>query len=216
MKPIILLSLLLAAPIILDAQMGRFNIGLEYSYAFSRVTEPRFHPFNTRGFYPSGNIFIKGDYTIMKNMDITLGAGYLVTKEMDKLPFGLLPDTDLTEIYSTHEYFVIPAGIKYHFGSFYIHPELGLAFQERHLIENISYTINQNSTQISGTIFESQLTTYNRITIPVFLTIGNEIDLGKIKLLLGIKSYYSMNSIYTVPLRPSRYYGFGVMAGVSF
>jgi hypothetical protein len=61
------------------AQTNRFTIGIEYCPSFSNVTSPR--PYSDEGFRVSHNAFIKADFEVKTNLQLTLGAGILNTRQ---------------------------------------------------------------------------------------------------------------------------------------
>jgi hypothetical protein len=199
----------------LFSQLDKFDIGIEYSLGFSKVADG-FNSFSNTGFHGAGNVFFKFDYPLSNKLDLTIGAGYLVTKEHQRLLFNFDPDDDFDERLLSHHYFVIPIGIKYRIGTFFINPEIGLALQDKHLGELSTFEFGPNSISSTRSSFQDPNSLYHPITIPAFLSFGNEFDFGMVKVLFGIKSYFSLTSKSDVFERTGNYYGIGVMTGVKF
>lgn len=213
MRTIIVLLILLAIGQTNLKAQRKLSIGLEMATGISEVTAP-FGFRDDEGLRRASNLFLNGGLRINKKTEVTLGIGYLVTSDFEQHLFGFTDDVDFIEITSRHEYIVIPAGIRLTFGSFYLHPEIGLGIGNRHLINHNNFILDGNSASITGTSFESQA--YRRFSQPLFLSFGNEIDLNSIKLLRGVKCYYSINDLSEI-LRPTgHYFGIGIVTGVKF
>lgn len=124
-------------------------------------------------------------------------------------------DIHLIESVRTHHYVVMPVGFKYYIGSFFINPEIGLAY-------NLNNTTQQTTFLTNGTVHQQRFNdefnnrTNNNFTFPLFLTMGNEFKLGSLSLMVGVKGYYSLNKISDAGLRSNRYYGFGLVTGLKF
>lgn len=209
---LLLIPLLLAFN--LRAQSKKWEAGTELSVALSNVTNPPFFPHPAGGFQVSQNIFVKGGYSIKDRLWLTGGAGYLATDQVETLLLGFNPGANQTQINSSHHYIVFPIGVKYFLGSFFINPELSIAFENGHYFETEEYYFSENSVTILGsTSFLRDGVAFNSVTYPVFLNFGNEFNLGKIKLIVGFKGYYSLNNIGATT-NERHYYGFGLMTGV--
>lgn len=197
------------------AQDKKFSVGLEYSPNITDVTNEFFYNDAGSSFYLGHNAFIKGDYRLNKHFSLTLGIGYLNTKQGGNLFLNGQQDISLIQKRLSHDYLVIPVGIKYKLGPFFIHPEIGLAWK-------LGTFVRQTSFLTDGSIIEQTYkevyTTdpYSKITTPMFLTIGTEMDFKGFSLLLGVKGYHSMSDISNLGFFPSHYYGAGMVAGIKF
>jgi hypothetical protein len=190
-----------------------FQLSLEYSPSFSSVT----NSFDNDGLRFSQNGFIKMESRLSKNISLTGGFGYMETKNSRlHIFFADFAHDKIEHVYS-HRYVVAPVGVKVHFGSFYIQPEVGLAY-------NFSNITSQTTHFTSGIILRTRFNdtvnhaSNNKFTTPLFLTIGNEFKIGTTTLLVGLKSYYSLNPMASSELDPKRkrYYGFGLLTGLRF
>ena len=214
MKTLLLSILLISIDISLNAQTNRFHFGIEYSPNFSNVTDLR-NDINY-GYRISHNIFLKTEYSLTKRFDITAGFGYLNTREFSSLSFGGQLDIERVDVIYNTNYLALPLGLKYNFGSFYIQPEVAIAY-------NFDNTDLQRSYASSGATGKTRWkddinTRYNhQFTAPCFLTLGHKIDLKYGSILFGVKGYYSLNKIGSdYGIRGKHYYGFGVMTGLRF
>ena len=194
------------------AQINKFTVGLEYSLSFSNVTSP--FTFSEERFMVSHNAFIKSGYVLKTNLQLTFGGGFLNTRQFRSSELVGPQDVKKIESYRNHNYFVVPVGLQYNFGSFYINPEVGIGIDMGHPVKQVTYFNDGSIIELHGRIIFFQ---NNEITFPVFLNFGNEFDLGNWKILLGAKAYYSLSKISTGPMSlPEHYYGFGIVTGVKF
>lgn len=205
------LSLLITAGY---AQKNTFGASLELSPSFSTVHSKTFFDLGPTKYFLSGNVFAKGFYGLTNHFDLSLGIGFLSTKEFRQFPFGFDGATHIDD-YSSHQYFVIPAGIRCHFGAFFLNPEIGLAIGIGHPTTRSSYIQTENTISGSVTSFNfPNSPLYNKVTVPLMLNFGGEVKTGFCKLLFGAKMYYSLNDVSTY--NKGKYLGFGVMTGVKF
>ncbi len=161
------------------------------------------------------NAFLKGELSLNKHLSLTTGVGFLNTKQYDKLFLNGQLDIALIESHRSHEYMVIPVGFKYRFGQFYVQPEIGMAWNQVNYVEQRSYLTNGSviTQKYEDNLIPDQ---YNKITVPAFLTIGSEFDLGTFSILFGIKGYYSFSDISNRTPWPEKYFGVGMMTGIKF
>ena len=207
----------------------KFSWSLEYSPSFSNITTPTSFSatsspiFQKNGFRIGHNIFLKADFKLFENLFLTTGVGLLNTTEHASIflngtsALGL-PDVNKIESYRYHNFLVVPIGLKYKIGTFFINPEIAIgfklsrpSFQITHLADG---SVVKNRYNISQDLWG-----YKNLTVPLMLTVGKEIPMGPVKLLLGAKGYYSLTKLkYDMPRSQpsSHYFGFGIMAGVKF
>jgi len=216
MKSSIFIILLTVFAIQLSGQK-KFSVGFELSMGISEATGTRFGLPKNEGFQIGRNAFLRGGCRIRKNMDLTLGLGYLVAREHELSFFGIPnADVDFTEFFRSHQYIVIPAGMQYHFGSFYLNPEFGIAFSTEHLVSQFDYMLRDNGLSISGTEGQSPDFLYRKVSLPIFLNFGSEIDVKSVKIVIGVKGYYSLNTLSEFFFPSDHYYGVGIVTGVKF
>ncbi len=214
MKSNFLLLLLICSTVQLLGQR-KFSASLELSAGISESTQPGFSFIPNEGVQSGRNAFLKGGYNATSNLEITLGLGYMNINAVE-YAFFASDEIDFTQTLISHRYIVVPAGLKYHFGSFYVNPEIGVAFSNDHLVSQSVFLINNHSSQVSGFGSESIDFGYNKITVPLFLNLGTEFDVKPVKILFGIKAYYSLNKMSDILTFSRNYYGVGLMTGVKF
>jgi len=109
----------------------------------------------------------------------------------------------------------VPLGVKFYFGKFYIHPEIGLGYN---IFNNTKTTTNFSDGTSKSETITSRIPTgeFNKITIPSFISIGREFALAKKIFSVGIKGYYGLNSVVSDVPRNARYYGLGFLFGMKF
>jgi hypothetical protein len=214
----ILFLLTLFVSTALFGQSGRFNFSAEYSPNFSNVTGPVYiytGYFKNQGFRLAHNAFLKSGFRLNKNLDITAGLGYLNAREYDLLLLDGQLDIENIESVRTHHYLSVPVGLRYRIGSFYVHPEMGIAINFDNTTQQTSYLTNGISVrQRHQDDFNNRYN--NKITLPVYFTVGHEFDLGYCSMLLGLKGYYSLNKIADIGLQARHYYGVGIVTGLKF
>ena len=152
------LSIILLIQVV-AAQTNKFSIGIEYCPSFSNVTSPR--PYSDEGFRVSHNAFIKTDFEVKTNLQLTLGAGILNTRQFQSLDFADLQDIKKIDFYINHNYFVVPFGLKYNFGSFYINPEASFAIDVGHPVKQITYFSDGEIVEEHSISFRVPVTVHN-------------------------------------------------------
>jgi hypothetical protein len=200
-------------------QDNRFSIGLEYSPNFVNSTGPDyFNGSSENEFRLAQNAFLLAQYRLAGNLHVSAGFGYLETREFHSFDVPPSNQYDLYKIESHlfHHYLVAPVGLEYKFGSFYVRPEIGIGWN----VSNTSldtYYIGSPSAGGSGTQKhkdENNIHNINSMTYPLMFSFGHEAKLKSCTLILGVKSYYSLNSIGSTYRESGHYYGFGVSFGV--
>jgi len=200
---------------VMFGQENRFSIGLEYSPNFSNTTTPYYLEDN--GFRIAHNAFLLAEYRLVGHLHVTAGFGYLESREFQALN---IPDNQFEffriESHLFHHYIVAPVGLEYKFGSFYLRPEIGIGWN----VSNTSLDTYYEGTPSSYSIVtqknkdEDNIRGVNTMTYPLFFSFGHEIDLQSCTLILGVKSYYSLNEIGRRYGISGHSYGFGVSFGV--
>ena len=208
----IILLMIISATV--HGQLKKWELSLELSPTVSNVTNRAWLNGVAR-FEPSYNAFIKAGYRINPRVVATYGFGYLAVKEYSRLPFGITGTGDFTEQLTNHHYYVGTLGMKFNFGSFFINPEIGIAFARAHHVISDEYSFGDNL-DVERSRFVTRSGLERSITFPAILSFGNEFDLGSVKLLLGVKSYYSLNTVRRFGNNNGKYFGFGVMTGMRF
>ena len=213
MKGLLVISILSMTFFSVSAQTKGIKFGVEYSPNLTNVIPDI--PHTIPGFRLAHNAFFKTEFKISHNISLTTGLGYLNARSFDRIMLGSFMDISVIESVRTHHYVVLPIGLKYNIGSFFIYPEIGLAY-------NLNNTTQQTTFLTNGTLHQQRFDDEfnnrdnNDFTFPLFLTIGNEFKIGSYSLLVGLKGYYSLNKVANEGLRANRYYGFGLVTGLKF
>lgn len=220
MKAYYLILLFTCFTLSLAAQDRKFNVGLDMSLSLSATTR-KFGNAADYGMRFSQNLFVKSGYYVTRNMEVTAGFGLLTTRQFEAIEF--IPDIDRIELDHSHRYLVIPFGIKYHFGSFYVHPEIGIGADAGHPTRQYTFTTTMGPTFNLNSVIVQQFNAsdhffgYRDYSLPLFLTLGSEFDLGVVSMILGVKGYYSLSTLKESQFGPpEHYYGVGVVTGVKF
>ncbi len=217
MKPTFLAFFALALCSHVSGQMDKFTVGLEYSPNFTSVTQPYgSQSGNSDGaFRFANNLFLKGGYKLTNNLYATGAIGLLGTRDFEAVDFGGQLEIEKLESNRFHSYVVAPIGFTYYLGSFYISPEIGMGW-------NVSSRNKNHWYYTDGSVIEIEhkdkdnIDNINETTYPLFLSFGNEIRMKSYSILLGVKGYYSLNSLGERASNAGHYYGFGVVTGVRF
>jgi len=197
------------------SQSNKFTFGFEVSPNFTNIDRNSLYAlwYPEYGFRPAFNMDIKAEYQASKHLVITAGVGYLTTREFVILDTNL-QDIERIESDRFHSYVFLPAGVKYYFGDFFISPEIGIGWNTANTTKTTYRRSNGYSSSKGDDI--NNLYKVNAVTYPIFFSFGNDIDMKSYSISLGVKAYYSLNSVGNDDSNYGHYYGFGVLAGVSF
>jgi hypothetical protein len=201
---------------VMFGQSNRFGIGLEYSPNFCNTTIPYYEHDN--GFRIAQNAFLLAQYQLIGQLHVTAGIGYLEARVFQSadVPPGNQYDLYKIESHVFHHYMVVPVGLEYKFGSFFLRPEIGIGW----LLGNTSLDTYYTGSPSDGSSFTQKNKDPDNhrdidpMTYPLMLSFGHEVNLKSCTLILGVKSYYSLNAIGNRYTESGHYYGFGVSLGV--
>jgi hypothetical protein len=214
MKNILLTFLMLSFFSHLSGQGNKMFVSLEYSPNFTSTTNP-FGISNNGTFRFASNIFAKAGYRVTRNLYANAGIGYLNTKDFFSADFNAQSEYDRIEQLRRHAYVITPVGFTYFMGSFFVSPEIGIGWNVSNSMKDVIYLQDGSSTG-NEWVDEHNIYDVNEATYPLLLSIGNEIKFNSWSLMLGMKGYYSLNSIGQRATNAGHYYGFGIMTGVKF
>ena len=134
-----------------------------------------------------------------------------VSGQMNKFNIGLEYSPNFTSVSQPYGSPLADSDL----GSFYISPEVGIGWNVSN--RNKSYWYYTDGSELeSDYIDKDNIDNINETTYPLFLSIGNEIRMKSYSILLGVKGYYSLNSLGQRASNAGHYYGFGVVTGVRF
>ena len=162
----------------------------------------------------SHNGFIKVEFPLNKLLRLTTGAGFLTAHDHDYRD-GEMPDVVSITTYWSYHYATIPAGIKYQLGRFSINPEISLAYNfnnsnQQFYSDTIGYGHKAEPDQFPIT------PEIKRFAVPVILSLGYDIPLGKTNLIFGLKGHYGLNNFSNNSPIPKHFYGVGLMTAIKF
>jgi len=191
---------------------------LTYSFDYTPTNSKITYGLMEQDFKFSHQFFIKAGYGFSRKTNLTVGLGYMNVNEMRTINLDGQLDIEYIESFIHRNYIIAPVGVKYSMGSFFIHPEIGFGIN----VYNVGPPVKQISYLSNGEVVVQRYNDnfsnreYNRFTFPAYLTIGKEINLKKTTLLLGLKGYYSLESIAEYGFQQQHYLGFGASLGVRF
>lgn len=190
-------------------QDNKFSFRFEYVPSYSLLT----NPYLSSDYKLSFQIGLGVDYELKEKITYTMGLFFLNTGETLNSSYeGATGTIDAIYRYNFN-YLTIPLGLKFNFNSFYVHPEIGFAFSFLDRYKKILIDPAGEKEVMVDDEYPSG-GELNNVTFPLMLTVGNELDLGKLHLLLGIKGTYGLNPVWNKWVRDRHYYSFGLLLGV--
>lgn len=153
----------------------------------------------------SHNVFIKTELASARSSRFTLGMGFLRSHIIGRDYSGQNGYKD-QEIHSYIDYLVFPGGIKFSFGSLYIHPEIAATYN--YSLTFNSFLVDENMNRIDGSENHYSSQRYFEVLFASLMTIGYEIKIGSISVLTGTKGYLAFNNNYV------NTFGIGLMVGL--
>ncbi len=195
------------------AQERKLGVSFDYSPMFTRVNLAS----NDPSFTLSHQAFVKLHIPVADQWRLLGGLGYLTTGERDDRTDNRLG----TNIVSSNNWFLlhylsIPLGIQYRPNSFFVNLELGFNIYLDSKRTTITEYTNQPAQISEGPLVLRSGTSFNTLTLPLYVTLGQVIDLGGVELNLGLHAYWSINGIVDDPVITNRYYGIGPIVMVQF
>ena len=211
MKIASLIILMLGCNVLLQSQGGKFNLSVEYSPNYSRITDS----YVSEKYKFSNQVILKVIYNLNERMKWTAGLGYMNTGEKEQSYIGGIEEINDIKFFHCYNYLIIPLGVKYYFKTIYINPEIALGIN---ISNPTTIIINYIDGHQKRETKEEQLNggNFNTITLPFIISAVKEIKLGDIKLLAGIRTYISVNEVVSGVPRSNHYYGFGILTGLKF
>ena len=228
MKYILLSILCVACIASIHAQDNRWSVSAENTLAFSNTTQASFgRSENDNGYRTAYNAFLRTGYKLSPKLTVSIGAGYMQTREFVSLgPLSNEAD-QIQSIRSnkTHHYFMSPVGLEFSLGSFFIRPEIGIGINTANTsLDEFRYNLpNSGNNNFYGYygVFQKNKDVNNidrveKLTYPLMLTIGAEIPVSTFHLILGAQAFYSLNKIGEQNFNQHHAFGFGTTVGVKF
>ncbi len=194
------------------SQENQFSLEIEYSPNLSKMTD-EFIP--AEGKF-SHNVLLRLQYDFKSAVIPTIGMGFLNVGEArrSELRFPNMT-TGESRISYNYNYAIIPIGLRISIGKFYVLPEIGPGIY----VFNRTYSVLKESGEKTKRSSEEEVLhqgKFNRLTFPVFLSLGRYFPIGQVSILAGVKGYYGLNPIIENAPRNAKYYGVGLIVGVAF
>ncbi len=211
LKYCILFSCLLGSVNVIIAQNQRFELSLEYSPNYSILT----NAFVPEKYKLSHNVFLKTTYLYKDKLHLIFGFGYLNTGEKEVSEIGGQMGIEKISLIHNYNYLVLSTGLKFKMNSLFIIPEIGFGVHLSHITSAI---INYSNGIEDIKKEEEKLPegSFSKLTLPLFLSIGKEIKFRSFSVLVGIKSYISINEVVSGVPRTNHFYGIGLLGGIAF
>ncbi len=150
------------------------------------------------------SVFVTAELSTKRSSRFTIGAGFLQSRMKHS---DLHHNTyENIEQHINVDFVSIPAGIKFRFGSFYIHPELAVTYNYRLTINSYFLDSEMNPLHESYDQFKSDRSF--EVLFASLMSLGHEIKVGTITVMTGVKGYFAFNNNYV------NTFGVGLMAGV--
>jgi len=201
---VIILSIFLVQ--ILSAQENKFSLSIEYSPNFSKLTDEIIN----EKYKISHNALIRIEYNTDGNIKPTIGLGFMNTGELEKSEIVESPGID--NIKFIHNYFIIQIGAKIYLSKIFLLPEICLGYN---IANKYLKVTNYQSGKKEIVIDDETLSLgeFNKISIPVLMTIGTELKIANKTFSFGMKGYYGIYRVVRDVPWKNNYYGLGIFLG---
>jgi hypothetical protein len=207
------------------AQDNRWSVSAENTLSFVNTTNAPFgRSENDNGYRAAYNAFLRTEYALSRTLALSIGAGYMQTREFISIgPLSFEAD-QLQSIRSdkTHHYFMAPVGLQLSLGSFFIRPEIGIGINTANTsLDEFKYNLQSNGNYGSITTLRknkdiNNIDNVNKLTYPLMLTMGAEIPVSTFRLILGAQGFYTLNKIGEQAFNQHHAFGFGTTVGIKF
>lgn len=197
-------------------QKKKISLSVQYAPNLSKITSKfKF------GKYKLSHIgLIEMQYKISNNILPTVGIGFMSTGETsESIIIRSIGNTSIKSKVS-YKYMIVPIGVKLKFSSIFIKPAFGFAYYLSNKNKIISIDENGVKTKRNEEVETQGEVAFNKLTIPVFLTIGKEFRLNKLKVETGVKGYYGLQPIVintaanSVKSKFNKYVGVGLFFAI--
>lgn len=192
------------------AQENKFLLSIEYSPNCSKITDE----VANEKYKLSHNALIRIEYNTKGKIKPSLGLGYLNTGELEKSEIGGQQGIEEVKFIHNYNYLFIPIGAIIKFGKFYFLPEIGLGVNISNNTRQITKFTNgetkketRDETLISGE--------FNKLSIPLSLSVARQISIGSKSFSTGLKGYYGINKVVRDVPRNNHYFGLGVILAMN-
>ena len=153
----------------------------------------------------ASSLFGRAELPRKKSSRFTVGVGILQTRVIYRDYSGNQPFKDEERHYQ-FDYLLIPVGIKFNFGKFYVHPEIGAGYNYQFKIK--TYHVDSEINVVDGPFIEDMTPEKFEIRFSTLMSMGYEIKVGTITVLTGVKGFIFFEPDFITT------YGIGLMVGV--
>lgn len=184
-----------------------------YSLDLNLALSKRFHRLGNGQFQTNPNIFIKKQFGNSSAINFVFGVGVsFLNGGGNNTSISSCSDTLTTNTLEKLTYILATSGIRYTKNNFFILGEIGyglnLHSSLQREITDVKFNPDPNKRDriyISGVVSPNTSNVY-----PVMVTIGWDINFGKIPLIVGLKSFKSIRILNST----TNYFGVGFVLGV--
>ena len=202
----LILFLLLSTTQTLLSQENKFSLTVEYSPNFSMLTNEVVN----EKFKLSHNALLRISYNTNSKIKPTIGLGFLNTGELESSQDGSHLGIESIKFIQNYNYLIVPIGFKYNISKLYVLPELGIGINISNKTKQITEFTNgetEKETRDAGLNSGE----FNKLSIPVSISIGTDLELFGKSFSTGLKGYYGLNQVVRDVPRNNHYFGIGLI-----
>lgn len=150
------------------------------------------------------SVFVIAELSSKRSSRFTIGAGFLQSRlhHSDRH----YPTYENIEQHININYVAIPAGIKFRYGSFYVHPEVAANFNYRNTTK--FYFLDSEMNPLDEPYDQYTRNPPIEVHFASLMSMGYEIKAGSITFLTGVKGYFAFTNSYV------NTFGAGLMVGI--
>jgi len=204
-KKSILLLVALFVTTVSIAQVNNCELSIEYSPNLSNALNPILkHQLKL-----SHNAVFRIAFDKGTNIKPTLGIGLLHTGSSRELGTINHPQYISIKVVENYNYIVIPFGLKMSWSKLTILPEVGIGVNLSNSATSFTELETGETLKDRKAFDEGSL---NKITVPLSLSIGTDVQLYNHTVSLGFKGYYAINRVPNslIRINPNNYIGLGL------
>jgi hypothetical protein len=206
----LILVILVSTSQVLFSQDNKFNLTLEYSPNYSRLTDEVVN----EKFKVSHNALLRISYNTDGKIKPTIGLGFLNTGEMESSELGGQLGIESVKFVQNYNYIQIPIGMKFELGKLYLLPEVGIGINLSNKTKQVTeFSDGETEKETRGQ--QLNFGEFNKISIPISLSIGTDFLLGNKSFSSGIKGYYGLNQVVRDVQRDNHYFGIGLILAMN-
>lgn len=163
---------------------------LEYSANYSNITDELVD----EQYKLSHSLVFRVSYGHNRMIQPTIGLAYMNTgNSIESSIGGTLGIESIKYVYH-HNYLYMPFGAKMNFGKLFLLPEIGLGINVSNKTRQITVlSTGESKVEVMDTRLNIQ--EFNKISIPLLLSIGTDFNIANQSLLTGVKAYYGLNEV---------------------